>query len=267
MLTEDSIVKTDDTRQDSDMHTFTFADDSVGKESFSLFSPIDRQKHCKVPPSERCTYVGVFLRIVKFLRIRFENFKTEELIYESERIYRGELKALDRFILRAEANQTNPRFAIEDLLLDEFFEAEDLSELYSEYMEKKLVEEENQAGLSKSKGTQLRPDSTHHAKQTTNKDKLDLKSKTSLLSEVAESGRDQSEWPNMHTSFFEESQTTLYGNFEKFIMSKVAEEKQKLSNNIDVIKKTISWNQERRKVFLSYLDDTLKTGQHVFSEE
>lgn len=64
--------------------------------------------------------------------------------------------------MRAERSQTNPRFAVEDLLFDEFFEAEDLGEVYKQYMEQRLREEETRAGLAKSKGALTRVDASHH---------------------------------------------------------------------------------------------------------
>jgi uncharacterized protein YrzB (UPF0473 family) len=135
----------------NDNQTFTFSDESIEKESFSLFSPVDRQKHCKIIDQGNCSYFKNFLKIVKFLRILFEKLKKEELVYESEIIFRGELNALDQFILRAEKKQNNSKFVIEDLLFDEFFEADNLSEMYNKFIENQL-EMEEQLNQSNNKG-------------------------------------------------------------------------------------------------------------------
>jgi hypothetical protein len=91
-----------------------------------------------------------------------------------------------------------------------------------------------------------------------------------LLSEVAESNSKElidPEVPKNNTSILDENPTTMYHNFKNYIISKVDEEKSKIKNNIDVIKKTSSWNQERTKLFLNYLDETMNAGNHVLSEE
>ena len=86
------------------------------------------------------------MKIVKYLRLLFEKLNKEELIYESEKIYRGELKALDGFISRAEINQNNPKYGVEELLFDSFFEADNLNNIYSEFIEKHLeIEEKEEA--------------------------------------------------------------------------------------------------------------------------
>ena len=138
--------KTTDDRQ-----TFTFTDESIERESFDLFSPVERKSYTKMVV-EGCSYFKSFLKIIKYLRILFEKLEKEELVYESERIYRGELNALDKFILRAEMNQNNSKFSIEDLLFDEFFEAENLSEMYNNFIEKQLEMEEQNNILNNEKG-------------------------------------------------------------------------------------------------------------------
>jgi hypothetical protein len=135
----------------NDRHTFTFGDESIEKESFSLFSPVERQNYSKTVV-QGCSYFKNFLKIIKYFRILFEKLKKEELVYESETIYRGELNALDQFILRAEKFQNNAKFSIEDLLFDEFFEAENLSKMYNNFIEKQLELEEQNNLLNNEKG-------------------------------------------------------------------------------------------------------------------
>ena len=84
------------------------------------------------------------MKIVKYLRLLFEKLNKEELIYESDKIYRGELNALDGFISRAEINQNNTKYGVEDLLFDSFFEADNLNNIYSEFIEKHLENEEKE---------------------------------------------------------------------------------------------------------------------------
>jgi hypothetical protein len=95
-------------------------------------------------------------------------------------------------------------------------------------------------------------------------------SKNSLLSEVAESNNKELidlKVPKNDTSILEEYSSSMYQNFKTYIVSKVDEEKTKVKSNIDVIKKTSSWNQERTKLFLNYLDETINAGNHILSEE
>ena len=97
-----------------------------------------------------------------------------------------------------------------------------------------------------------------------------ISSKNSLLSEVEESNSKElidPEVPKNNTSILDEYPTSVYQNFKNYIISKVDEEKNKLNKNIAVIKKKSSWNQERTKLFLTYLNDTMNAGNHVFSEE
>ena len=96
---------------------------------------------------------------------------------------------------------------------------------------------------------------------TSNKIWSEPGSKNSLLSEVVEPKIEN------NTSLLDHNNSkTQYNEFEDFIVSKVQEKKAKLKNNIDVIKKTSSWNQERTKLFLNYLDETINSVNHLLSE-
>lgn len=198
------------------------------------------------------------MRLVKFLRICFERFEARDLVYESEPILRGELSALDQFVSRAERQKSRGRFAIEDLLFDEFFEAEGFSELHDEFLRKRLEEEQPEPAESRGQSVE----STHYEDK---RGAPSQESKASLLSEAVESGP-AGEWEG-RTSFFGESGKTIYENFERFLEGKVTEQKQRLLRNIDVIQKKSPWNQERRRVFLGFLEETLKAGTHVLSEK
>ena len=63
------------------------------------------------------------------------------MVYESESIYKGEMAALNQFILKAMTNGNFSKYSVEDLLFDEFFEAENFSEMYNEYISKELERE------------------------------------------------------------------------------------------------------------------------------
>ena len=110
LILDNSQLKSVESKTTNDMKTFTFADESIEKESFSLFSPIERKKHCSQDLNLDCQYLKKFMIIVKYLRVLFEKLNKDELVYECEKIFRGELKALDKFIYRAEKNQNNTKY-------------------------------------------------------------------------------------------------------------------------------------------------------------
>ena len=95
-----------------------------------------------------------------------------------------------------------------------------------------------------------------------NKNWLEKGSKTSLLSEVADTLIE-----NNIKVYDNQIPINRYNQFENYIDSKIQESKTKLKNNIHVIKKTSSWNNERKKIFLNYLEETLNTGTHILSEK
>jgi hypothetical protein len=56
------------------------------------------------------------------------------LVYESENILSGEIRAMNEFLFRAANNGNCLEYSVEDLLLDEFFEADKFYDLFESFM-------------------------------------------------------------------------------------------------------------------------------------
>lgn len=89
-------------------------------------------------------------------------------------------------------------------------------------------------------------------------------SKNSLLSELEKKENFPKE---NNTSILGGSSNNIYDEFEHYVLNRVQTEKEKIRSNIDLIKKTSSWNKERTLLFQDYLEKTLNSGDHIFSEK
>ena len=77
--------------------------------------------------------------------------KTEDMVYNSEEIKHGELRAIDLFLrMNLKIFQNNKAFAIEDLLSDDFFETESLKQIYDQVLDDFIIDnmEINEQGIT-----------------------------------------------------------------------------------------------------------------------
>jgi hypothetical protein len=102
---------------------------------------MERKKYHQIEDLEQCTYFIKFIQILNHLKGLFERLKPSDLVYESESILKGEINAFNQFLLRTTNNGNSSEYSVEDLLFDEFFEAEKFADLYEDFIAQEIEKE------------------------------------------------------------------------------------------------------------------------------
>ena len=118
---------------------FTFS--NSGSDKTIPNQNVENKRRKIFPGNYQCEYFIPFLRLIESYKRIFMELKTEDMVYNSEEIKHGELRAIDLFLrMNLKIFQNNKAFAIEDLLSDDFFETESLKQIYDQVLDDFIID-------------------------------------------------------------------------------------------------------------------------------
>ena len=80
----------------------------------------------------KCQYFIPFMQLVENYKRIFMQLQTNDLVYNSNEIRKGELRAIDLFLrMNLKRWENDKSFQIEDLISDDFFQMEPLRDIYN----------------------------------------------------------------------------------------------------------------------------------------
>lgn len=84
----------------------------------------------------KCQYFIPFMQLVENYKRIFMQLQTNDLVYNSNEIRKGELRAIDLFLrMNLKRWENDKSFQIEDLISDDFFQMEPLRDIYNNVMD------------------------------------------------------------------------------------------------------------------------------------
>ena len=117
------------TKNDKKKHKFSFSNPGSNK-SLDKQS-IETKRKQIYPNSQKCEYFLPFMEMVEKFKRAFMQLQTEDLVYNSDEIRKGELRAIDLFLrMNLKRWENDNTFQIEDLISDDYFQMESLKEIY-----------------------------------------------------------------------------------------------------------------------------------------